>query len=135
MDYLKEIVIMMMNVLEIFYVEQITAFLYFQKMQIAAINLKIFWQQQPLARWPLWNFIECQAKFNKVSYQNDHIQRIFWYLVRLYKSELSKIGNFQNSNLFFEAKINLIFLEVIFLSEYQSRKTTFNKTICNFKAF
>ena len=42
MDYLKVIVIMMMNVLEIFYVEQITAFLYFQKMQIAAINLKIF---------------------------------------------------------------------------------------------
>ena len=35
--------------------------------------------------------------------------------------KLSKIGNFQSSESFFEAKFHLIFLKVIFLSEYQSR--------------
>ena len=82
-----------------------------------------------LAWWQLWNFMKCQAKFNRFSYHNDHIQRIFWYLVRLFKSELSKIGNFQISDSFFESEFHLIFLEVIFLSEYQSRTTTFKKNI------
>ena len=45
--------------------------------------------------------------------------------------ELSKIGNFQSSESFFEAKFHSIFLGVIFLFEYQSRRTTFNKNICN----
>ena len=43
--------------------------------------------------------------------------------------KLSKIGNYQSYESFFEAKFHLIFLKVIFLSEYQ----TFNRNICDFK--
>ena len=88
-----------------------------------------------LAWWQLWNFIECQAKFNRFLYPNEHIQRIFWYLVRLFESELSKIGNFQSLESFLEAKFHLIILKMIFSSEYQSRRTPFIKYICNLKHF
>ena len=88
-----------------------------------------------LAWWQLWNFIECQAKFNRFLYPNEHIQRIFWYLVRLFESELSKIGNFQSSDSFLEAKFHLIILKIIFSSEYQSRRTPFIKYICNLNNF
>ena len=53
-----------------------------------------------MAWWQLWIFIKCQAKFNRFLYPNEHIQKIFWYLVRLFESELSKIGNFQSSKSF-----------------------------------
>ena len=84
-----------------------------------------------VAWWQLWNFVECHTKFNRFLYPNEHIQRIFWYLVRLFESELSKIGNFQSSESFFEAKFHSIFLGVIFFFKHQSRRTTFNKNICN----
>ena len=102
-------------------------------------RVSVYTMRQPrlhrLAWWQLWNFIECQAKFNRFLYPNKHIQRIFWYLVRLFESELSKIGNFQSSESFLEAKFHLIILKMIFSSEYQSKRTPFFKYICNSKHF
>ena len=88
-----------------------------------------------VAWWQLLNFIECQAKFNRFLNPNEHVQRIFWYLARLFESELSKIGNFQSSESFLEAKFHFIFLKMIFSSEYQSRRTPFIKYIYNLKHF
>ena len=62
---------------------------------------------------------------------NDPSKRIFWYLVWGFDWGLSKIGHFQCQ--FLRSKINSIFLKMIFLSKYQSTRTTFNKNIWNLK--
>ena len=105
----------------------------YQKMTLSTFESLI--KVSTLAWWQLWNFIEFQAKFNIFSYHNDHIQRIFWYLVRLFESELSKIGDFQSSELFLEAKFHLIILTMIFSSQYQSRRTSFIQYIFDLKCF
>ena len=79
----------------------------------------------------MWNIIECQAKLYRFSYTNWHIQRIFWYLVRLFEWKLSRNWKFQNSELILKAKFHLIFLKTIFSSE--SWRTAFIKNICNLK--
>ena len=55
----------------------------------------------------LWNFIVFQVKFNRFLYPNKHTQMIFWYLVRRFGWELSKIGHFQSSASIFGAKYQL----------------------------
>ena len=39
----------------------------------------------------LWNFIVFQVKFNRFLHPNEHAQRIFWYLVKRFDWEPSKI--------------------------------------------
>ena len=41
--------------------------------------------------WQLRNFIVRQVEFNRFLHPNEHPQRIFWYLVRLFDWEPSKI--------------------------------------------
>ena len=41
----------------------------------------------------LWNFIVRQVEFNKFSQPNEHPQRIFLYLARLFDWKPSKIGH------------------------------------------
>ena len=79
----------------------------------------------------LWNSIGFQVKFNKL-HPNEHTQRIFWYFVRRFRAESSKIGHFQSSESIFEAKYQLNLPENSFLSEYQIRRTTFVNNIFNF---
>ena len=80
--------------------------------------------------WPrFWNFIGSQAKFNSFLVTNEHPERICLYLVREFDYEPSKIGHFQISKSFFEAKCDSILLKPKFLFEYQIRRTTFIKNI------
>ena len=83
--------------------------------------------------WQLWNFTG--MGWTLFVFLHEHPQRIFWYLVRLFESELSKIGNFQSSESFLEAKSHLIILQMIFSSEYQSRRTPFIKFIVIWSIF
>ena len=97
-------------------------------------------QTHTIMWWQLWNFLVCQVKFNRFLYRNNLTQRIFWYLERLFESELSKIGNFKIWESIFEARFHLISLKTIFLSEYhnswrtkifkfkRSQKKSFNMT-------
>ena len=77
----------------------------------------------------LWNFIVRLVKFNAFLHPNEHLERIFSYLVRQFEAELAKIGHFQISKSIFEAKYDSIFLKPKFLFEYQIRRTTFIKSI------
>ena len=74
----------------------------------------------------------CQVKFNRFLYLNEQIQRIFWYLLRLFESECSKICHFQSSDSIFKTKFHLIFLKEI-LAEYEIGRTAFIFNNCNFK--
>ena len=47
-----------------------------------------------LAYWRLWNFIVRHMKFNSFLHSNEHAPRIFfWYLVKRFEAEPSKIGH------------------------------------------
>ena len=41
----------------------------------------------------LWNFLVYQIRFNRFSYPNENIQRIFRLLVGIFESELAKSGH------------------------------------------
>ena len=63
-------------------------------------------------------------------HKNQHTQRKFWYFAHRKNDELEKIGRFQSQ--FSRSKINLIFSKMIFLYEYQIRRTTFISSIFYF---
>ena len=69
----------------------------------------LFWHLHvcTTAQWQLWNFIERQMKLNRFLLQNKHPKGIFWYLVRLFESEPSKIGSFGGLESISEAKYQL----------------------------
>ena len=83
----------------------------------------------------LWNFMVRQVKLNRFLHPNDLPQRIFWYLIRQLDWMESKVGYFQFFKSTFRSKINLIILKMIFVLEYQIRRTTFIKIIFNFSQF
>ena len=76
--------------------------------------------------------IVSQVKFNRFLHPNEHPQRIFWYPLRRFEAELSKIGHVRVQSQFSGPNINWIFPEMIFLSEYQIRRTTFINSIFTF---
>ena len=82
--------------------------------------------------WQLWNFKVWQMKFNRFLHPNELPQRIFLYLVRQLDWGQSKIGYFQFLKSIFRPKINLITLKMIFVLEYQTRRTTFSNNIFSF---
>ena len=77
-------------------------------------------------------FQSLQMKFNRFLHPNELPQRIFWYLVRQLDWGQSKIGYFQFLKTIFRPKINLITLKMIFVLEYQTRRTTFSNNIFSF---
>ena len=83
-------------------------------------------------RWRLWNIIVRQVNFNRFLHPNRPPQMIFWYLVRQLEADLSKIWHFQFHSNSFSPKINLIFLKIIFVLEYQIRRTSLVRIIFNF---
>ena len=51
------------------------------------------WKAHVLVWLQSWNFLVYQVKFNRFSHPNEHIQRIYWYLVRLFGSVPTKLGH------------------------------------------
>ena len=68
-------------------------------------------------------------KFNSFLHPNTHSERIYFYLVRQFDDNPSKIGHFQISKSILGAKCELIFLKQKLLFEYQIRRTTFIKSM------
>ena len=56
-------------------------------------GMKYGYDECLLVWWQFYNFIVRHMKFNIFLHPNEHPQRIFWYIIRLFDWEPSKIGH------------------------------------------
>ena len=75
----------------------------------------------------MWNFIVRQAKF-RLLHPNEHPLRIFWYFVRLFDWQPSKIGTFLLNKPYLEMNdIDSVTKKIALLTQISNKKTNFRK--------